>query len=132
MYRNDSFEKATKIEIALTRESVSLNGQQTDSIQLGSIIYKFIIDNSPNYVIIFNSSEHITYKRYIEFLDILYTQIDRLRNELSFELYNQPFENSYWPSKFDSIKTVYPRNIIEWSSEEERLQNLIKKTGSQK
>jgi len=130
MYRNGSLKKFNRIEITLTPNSVTLNGQEIESEKLEHLIYGFIKKYSPNYVIIFNSDDKVTYKRYIEMLDNLWTQVDRLRNELSIELYNEPFDHWYWEPELDSIKMIYPRNILEWSIEEQRLNELIKKAGN--
>ncbi len=130
MYRNGSLKNFNRIEITLAPDSVTLNGQKIETMKLEQLIYGFIKKYSPNYVIIFNSDDEITYNRYIEYLDMLWTQVDRLRNELSLERYNQPFENWYWEPELDTIKRQFPRNILEWSTEEQRLNKLIKKAGN--
>lgn len=130
MYRNGALKEYNRIEITATPKSITLNGQKINSLDLEQKIYGFIKKYSPNYVIIFNSSKDVTYGRYIEILDLLWTQVDRLRNEFSLDLYNQPFENWYWGAELDSIKRQYPRNILEWSTEEQRLNELIRKAGN--
>ena len=130
MYRNGSLKSFNRIEITLATDSVTLNGQKIEPVKLEQLIYRFIKKYSPNYVIIFNSDDAISYKRYIEYLDMLWTQVDRLRNELSLERYDQSFENWYWGPELDTIKRQFPRNILEWSTEEQRLNELIKKAGN--
>ncbi len=132
MYRNSSLSNFNRIEISLTPNYVALNGQKIDSLDLEQKVYGFIKKYSPNYVIIFNSDDEIAYKRYIEFLDILWTQVDRLRNEMSLELFDQPFDKWYWEPELDTIKSQFPRNILEWSTEEQRLNELMKKAGNRR
>lgn len=123
LYLNNSIKKLNRLEITLTADSFSLNGQKIDSLKIERLIYGFIKKYAPNYAIIFNSDDQTTYKKYIEYLDLLYTQVNRLRNEQSYEKYHKAFEDFDW--KLDSIKQQYPINIIEWTTEELRLQVLI-------
>ena len=132
MYRNSSFSNFNRIEISLTPKYIAINGHKIDSLELEQKVHGFIKKYSPNYVIIFNSGDEITYKRYIQFLDILWTQVDRLRNEMSLELFDQPFDNWYREPELDTIKNQFPRNIIEWSTEEQRLNQLMKKAGNRR
>lgn len=121
MYRNGVQNNYNRIEIHLTPDAVTLNQHKIDSLALESKIYGFIKKYSPNYVIIFNSDGEVTYKRYIRFLDILWTQVDRLRDELSIARYNQPYAYWYRGAEQDTIKRRFPRNFIEWSPEEQSL-----------
>ena len=132
MYRNGTLNNYNRIEITVTPQSVTLNGQKIDTLDLEQRVYGFIKKYSPNYVIIFNSDDEVTYKRYIQFLDILWTQVDRLRNEMSLELFDQPFDKWYWEPELDTIKSQFPRNILEWSTEEQRLNELMKKAGNRR
>ncbi|MEQ8473711.1 MAG: hypothetical protein RIC35_21115 [Marinoscillum sp.] len=129
MYRNGMLKNYNRIGIKVSADFILLNNQIIDSIDLEQKVYSFIKRYSPNYVIILNSDDDITYGRYIEVLDILWTQIDRLRNEMSLSLYNQQFDTWYWEPERDIIKRQFPRNILEWSTEEKRLIELIKKAG---
>jgi hypothetical protein len=128
MYRNAQLKNKHRIEINLSPNSILLNNQQIDLLKLEQTVYRYIKKYTPEYLIILNTQDDVTYKQYIEVLDLLYTQIDRLRNELYYELYQKPYEQQYWHSEPDTIKRLFPRNIIEWSKEEERLNELIKKT----
>lgn len=127
MFRNGTLKNYNRIEITITPDSVILNHQKIDSHDLEQVVYAFIKKYSPNYMIILNSDDEITYGRYIEYLDLLSTQIDRLRNELSLDLHNQPFDSGYRKAEQDTIKRRFPINILEWSTEERRLQKLVKK-----
>ncbi|MDH5609379.1 MAG: hypothetical protein OEY56_07855 [Cyclobacteriaceae bacterium] len=130
MYRNGILKCYNRIEINVNQEFVTLNNQSIELLDLEQIVYSFIGKYSPDYVIVLNSDDDITYGRYIEILDILWTQVDRLRNEMSLELYNQPFDYWYWEHERDTIKGQYPRNILEWTTEEQRLNELIIKAGN--
>jgi len=47
---------------------------------------------------------------------------------MSIDLYDKPFEDWYrWDEQWDSINSRYPTNIIEWTFEEKRLIELMKK-----
>ena len=72
--------------------------------------------------------DQITYGRYIEYLDLIHSRIDQLSNEMSIDRYEQPFEYLYHGVALDSIKSRYPRHIVEWTREEKRLIALMKKT----
>jgi hypothetical protein len=129
MYRNGGLKGYNRIEIDVNKESVLLNGQEIDTLVFEQTVYGFIKKYASNYVIIFNTSDEITYGRYIEYLDVIYTQVDRLRNEHSLKLYNRPYDDfEDWEDESYSIRGMYPKNILEWSSEELRLNELIKKS----
>lgn len=130
MYRNGILKNYNRIEVTVNPDFVTLNNQRINSFALEQKVYGFIKKYSPNYVIILNTDDEITFGRYIEVLDVLWTQVDRLRNEMSSELYNQPFENWYWKPELDTIKRKFPRNILEWSTEERRLNELMNKAGN--
>lgn len=127
MYRNGIIKNANRIEITVTPESTTLNGQQIDSLKLSRIVYGFIKKYSPKYMIILNTDDEITYKQYINILDLLYTQVDLLRNEFSLERFGKQNDYWFWRPELDTIESKYPRNIIEWSPEEMRLNDLIKR-----
>ncbi len=130
MYRNSKLKGFNRVRISLTPDTVMLNGQAIEPLKLANLIYGFIKKYSPTYRIIFNVEDNVRYKRYIQFLDLLYTQLDRLRNELSLESYNQPYNYWYRQPERDSIEKQFPMRIVEFSIEEERLHKLIKKIDS--
>ena len=129
MYRNGILKNYNRIEIKVYSNYVTLNSQKIDSLDLEKKVYGFIKKYSPDYVVVLNTDSKITYGRHIDILDMLWTQVDRLRNEMSLELYNRPVDEWYWEQELDTIKRQYPRNILEWSAEEQRLNELIKKAG---
>jgi len=130
MYRVNALKEYNRIAIHVDKLGTTLNNRMIAKEELERVIYKFIKRYSPNFVIIYNADDNITYYRYIENLDLIYTQIDRLRNEMSLKLYEQPFDYWYWGDEMDSIKSKYPRNIVEWTQEEKRLIELMKKAGN--
>jgi len=125
MYRNKSFKEFSRIEIKVTTEGGFLNGKKITTDKLQRITYKFIKKYSPNYVIIYTPNKEITYEAYIKYLDLIYTTVDKLRNEMSFQLYDQPFNNWQKNEKYDSVITKYPRILLEWTPEELRLKELL-------
>ena len=130
MYRINALKGYNRIEIYVNNENATLNGEIVSKEKLEQIVYKFIKKYSPNYVIIFNVDNQVTYGRYIEYLDLIHSRIDQLRNEMSVDLYKQPLNSWYWGEELDSIKSRYPRYIVEWTQEEKRLIELMKKAGN--
>jgi len=128
MYRINSLGEYNRIEIRISEVEALLNKQKTSKDRLKLFVSKFIGKYSPNFVIIYTPSSDITYGRYIEYLDLLHTEIDKLRNDLSLEIFGIPFENGGWNPEFDSIRSRYPKNILEWTNEEKRLLELINKS----
>ena len=128
-YRNGIMKKHNRIEISLTPDAAMLNNQLLSFEELEQIVYGFIKKYSPNYAIILNTDKPVTFKRYIEYMDMLYSQVDRLRNELSIEFYKKSFDFWYQEPERDMIIRKFPVNIIEWSLEEQRLNELIKEAG---
>ncbi|MCG8321459.1 MAG: hypothetical protein MI921_18290 [Cytophagales bacterium] len=125
MYRINALKGYNRIEIYVNNENATLNGEIVSKEKLEQIVYQFIKNYSPNYVVIFNVDDQVTYGRYIEYLDLIYARIDQLRNEMSIDLYKQPFDYWYWGEELDTIKFRYPRHIIEWTQEEKRLIKLM-------
>ena len=92
---------------------------------LKKLFYGFFKRYSQNTVVIYNVEGDVPHGRYIEILDVLYWQIDRLRDELSREKYDEPFEQWDIGEKKNVIMSTYPRSIVEWTMEEERLNRLM-------
>ena len=132
MYRNQAVKGYNRIAIKVTTKGIFLNGKLISVDKLQSITKKFIKKYSPNYVIIYEPNEEISYEEYIKYLDVICTSVDKLRNEMSKELYNHPFEQWYRGEEYDLIKAKYPRNILEWTLEELRLKELLNKSDSAK
>jgi hypothetical protein len=133
MYRQGFLKKINRIEIHVSQDTVTLNGQEVDPFRLEQIVHGFIQKYSPNFVIIYNPDDDISFGRYITYLDLLYYQVDLFRNELSFNLYQRPFDElETWKNEDDTIINRYPKNILEWTKEEQRLNELVEKTNGKK
>ena len=130
MYRVNALKEYNRIEVYVGKDDVMVNGATVTDSKLAEIVYKFTKKYSPDNVIIFNKDNQITFGRYIEYLDLVYSQIENLKNEMSLELYQRPLEYWYWQPELDSIKSKYPRNVLEWTREEQRLLDLMKKAGN--
>ncbi|WOK07476.1 hypothetical protein RT717_02425 [Imperialibacter roseus] len=130
MYRVNALEEYDRIEVYIGKQEVMVNGTVVSDDRLAEIVYKFTKKYSPDNVIIFNKDNQITFGRYIKYLDLVYSQIEKLKNEMSLELYQKPFDNWYWLPEFNVINSKYPRNVLEWTREEERLLGLMKKAGN--
>ena len=130
MYRVNALQEYNRIEVYVGKDNVKVNGAVVTDDKLSEIVYKFTKKYSPDNVIIFNKDNQITFGRYIEYLDLVYSQIEKLKNEMSMELYQKPLEYWYWQPELDSINSKYPRNVLEWTREEQRLLDLMKKAGN--
>jgi hypothetical protein len=129
MYRFHKLREHHHIKINITPEKAFLNGREISDEKLRNILYKFIKGYSPNYNIIFEPDEAIEYGRYIFYLDMIHSAIDKLRHQMSYQLFNKPFDNNRRASGYDTIIETFPRNIMEWSPEEKRLIELVKRSG---
>ena len=87
MYRNEVLKQYNRIEIQLSPDRVLLNGQEIEPSVLEEKVYGFILKYTPDYVIVLNIDEEISYGRYIEHMDLICYQVERLRNQLAAELY---------------------------------------------
>jgi len=128
MYRQGWIDQSNRIRIDVAVHDVTLNGQVVDSVALKKYVYKFMKKYATNYVIIFNSADDISHARYIAYLDIIWTQGDRLKNEAALASFGKPFNELYGHGQQGSIRRLYPMNIIEWTLEEKRLNELIRVT----
>lgn len=128
MYRNPEINQYNRVEIRVNQKSVTLNKAEVSKEKLASLLYQFIRRYAPGFVIIYEGDEEITYGRYIAYLDLIHTTIDKLRNELSHELYEETYDPPFWKDEPDLIQLKYPKAIIEWTPEEKRLKELMKKT----
>ncbi len=110
-----------RIKVYVTSDSMTLNGQLIESERMADVVQGFIRKYSPRYAIIFDYDENISFGRYIQVLDLIRMQVDRLRQQLSIEMLGKPYElNNFWydKSEFDTIRSYYPMNIMEWTKEE--------------
>ena len=129
LYRNELLKRYNRIEVSVSRESVFINSQHVNDQKLVDVVKGFIRDYGPFYVVRYNPDEDISFGRYIEYKGLLFSVVDRLRDEMSYSLYNQLFD--YWDQRdpdhrkyYSHVRSAYPKFIIEFSSEEKRLANL--------
>lgn len=127
MYRNNILKYYNRIEITIGEQGLTLNKQKIGTEELERTLYSFMKKYSPKALIILSKEEKVNYDQYIETLDIIYSSINKLRNEMCFELYDKAFTDLYWDEELRLIKEKYPINLIEWTPEEERLFQLINK-----
>lgn len=127
MYRVNALSEYNRIEVYVGKDDVRVNGVAVSDEKLAEIAYKFTKRYSPDNAIIFNKDNEIAFGRYIEYLDLVYSQIEKLKSEMSMERYQKPLDYWYWQPELDSINSKYPRNVLEWTKEELRLLDLIKK-----
>lgn len=132
MYRNRAIKGIDRVVVRVTKKNLLLNEVEISSEDLQVFIQKFIMKYASNGVIIYEPDDDIKFKRYIEYLDLLYTIVDKLRNEMSYRLFNESFNS--WDSKdpndkdkINLVREKFPRQIIEWTDEEKRLNALMKK-----
>ena len=126
-YRIPSVRQYNRLEIRITPYTLLLNGEEISEEKLKKLIYQFAKKYAPNYVLIYRPGEAITYGRYIEHLDLLYSTIDGLRNDLSLQQYDQVYQEDVRDRTDDTIAKTYPRSVVEWTLEEERLLRLMGK-----
>lgn len=126
-YRIWEVKRDKRITVKATPEQLFLNKKEIRAEALQSYVYKFVKKYSPDYVIIYEADERISYKRYIEIKDLILSAVDALRHERSFELFNQPFDFREGDHQYVRIQEVYPMHVLEWTQEEKRLLALLKK-----
>jgi len=130
LYRINDYKNFNRVLLTLDKKKAFLNGKSVTDEQLKNFLYPFIKKYQNNCAIIFEPDEEITYSRYIHYLDIIYSVIDKLRNERSIELTGSTYDPTRYYYSFDKIdyfKNLYPHNIIEWSPEEKRLMKLMER-----
>jgi biopolymer transport protein ExbD len=135
-YRIIDIKKYNRVELKVDRSKVYLNGRQFTKAQLKALLYALTKKYSPKFAVIYSPSDEIKYERYIEYLDLIYSVNYQVKNEMSQELFNKPYEqmnpfdDRYSSDEKDSINAKYPRMVIEWTPEEKRLMKLINKAAN--
>ena len=127
MYRIRDVEQSNRLSVRVTANALYLNQGEVSFEQLQSVLYRFVQKYAPRYVIRYDPDEAISYGRYIAYLDLIHTVIDRHRNELSYQLYGEPVNPYPWAVPKDTIIRTYPKSIVEWTPEEKRLRRLMNK-----
>ncbi|HBH25032.1 MAG TPA: hypothetical protein DDY13_16630 [Cytophagales bacterium] len=124
LYRIDDIKLINRIEIEINTETTKVNNQLVNTKDLRDIIYKLVKKYHNRYAIILNVDGAISFGRYIEILDLVHSEIQKLRNSEKTWL-NQNTTKS--PSEIEElINHTYPINVIEWTYEEINLIELNK------
>lgn len=123
-YRITEINKYNRIELRVEEKKAYLNGEEIIDDEIPKVIYGFVKRFSPEYLIIYSPNEGISYGRYIKYLDMIYFSIDRLREEMSQDMFGQPYDEQDFYGTTNTIERKYPRAILEWTFEEKRLLRL--------
>lgn len=124
-YRIQGVRRYKRMTIKVTPEQVFLNNREISAEDLQAYTYKFVKKYSPEYMIIFEPDERISYQRYIAYKDIIMYSIDQLRYEMSYTLFNQPFDYWYRDPEYVKLREIYPKRVLEWTREEKRLMDIM-------
>lgn len=125
MYRLLDLRKTNRVELIIDTAQAYLNGTPVTPAHLSRVLYALTQEYSPNFVVLYAPDETISYEKYIEYLDIVHSITDRLRNEATYALYGHSFDCWQYAEDCEAVEEVYPRNIIEWTIEEKRLSKLV-------
>ncbi len=128
LYRNDDLQRTNRVKVAVGAQHTYLNNQLISSDRLRQTIYELVKTYSPDFRVIYEPASEISYGRYIKYLDLINSANQKLRNEMSMELYSKPFDRNAYDREGSIILNRYPGNIVEWTEEEKRLNVLLKKT----
>ncbi len=128
-YRISQVRSVNRFKMEVFSDKTLINGRLITNHDLREVVYRFIKKYSPNYAIIFEPDDEITYEKYIQHLDLIYAAVDKLRHEMSYDRYSQPFDFLRYQVEYQEIITKYPLNLVEWTPQEKRLMELIERTG---
>ncbi|MDW7695965.1 hypothetical protein R9C00_25835 [Flammeovirgaceae bacterium SG7u.111] len=130
--RNYLTRTVNHIVVRVSKEKVFVGKKEVDKQELSEFMQKVIEKHTPDYMIVFEPDEDISYGRYIEFKDLYYSKIDLLRKTEAIRLYGTTFENLRYRNSnaFDKVSEKYPFALIEWTPEEKRLRALERKAGN--
>ncbi len=129
MYRHGLLEDANRMTVKVNQDNLVLDGHKVDFLALERKVNDHIGKYAPNYLIVLDVDSSITYGRYIRAIDAVWTQIDRLRKQTFYNFHGESWDNQHLVAERDAISSLYPRHVLEWSTEEKRLNRLIEKTG---
>jgi hypothetical protein len=132
MYRNYYAKTLNHVRLSVSDKQILLNGSEFDDNTLRKYLTKLFVKFSPNFVIIYDPDDEISYGRYIQYLDLMYSVIDDLRNQMSIEIYDKKYDYWLFDHEKDIIDRRYPRNIFDMTKEEKRLDKLIKIAGNKR
>lgn len=134
-YRIDDAKHLNRVEIRVNKRSLFVNDQKTDVTSLKSLITNLQKKYASNFLIILTVGEETRYGEYIDMLDLLISIENQLKNEFTQSKFNKPYQplhrNMYSYNEDTTNRAAdrkYPFLIYEWTKEEKRLLELIKKS----
>ena len=125
MYRLLTLKKMNRVLLTVDPNRVYLNGTPVTAARLTSILYTLTKRYAPDFMIRYAPDEAISYGRYVEYLGLMYHVTDRLRSEAIGARYDYPRDCWRHPEECEAVEAMYPRNVVEWTPEEKRLDELI-------
>ncbi|MGB3852770.1 MAG: hypothetical protein WA958_22590 [Tunicatimonas sp.] len=125
MYRVLTWKKANRVILTVDSTQAYLNGTPLPPDSIFTVLYGLTKRYAPDFAINYVPDETITYERYITYLDTIHRITDRLRNEAAHVQYGRSIDCWRYPRECAAIEGKYPRNVIEWTPEEERLIKLV-------
>lgn len=128
--RIESVKRNNRIAVMITQNEILVNGTVVSKDKLEEIILKLAKKYSPRLYFLYDVDEDISYGRYIEYLDVIHSQIGKLRNEITMFTYHYPFDDLDDYDEINRIKQKYPLSIIEWTPEEQQLLKVLEKERS--
>jgi biopolymer transport protein ExbD len=114
------------IQIEVNESGLLVNNKKVDEVQMARKLKTHIEKYAPNYTIVYSHSERVSYGNYVETLGSISYTINSFREEMAQKLFNNKFDYLF-PTERQKIKKEYPKNILEWTKEEKRLIELLKK-----
>ncbi|WP_139793852.1 hypothetical protein [Reichenbachiella faecimaris] len=124
-FRVPHVQKVNRVVVRRDAHGVLINNESIEIDEIQNVIKLFIKKYSPNCVIVYMPDYNISYGDYIEIKDILYTQIEKLRNEYSIVQFGKPYNKNFRGDLYDSARRKFPLNVVEWTKEEQRLIKLL-------
>lgn len=125
-YRLSWLKDTKNIKIEATESGLLVNNSKVSEEQLLQKLKIHIEKYAPDYTIVYSHSEGLSYGKYVETLGLIHYVIDGFREEMSQKLFQNQFAYLTWTEQSE-IKDQYPKSILEWTREEKRLIELLKK-----
>ncbi|OEK03983.1 hypothetical protein [Roseivirga misakiensis] len=138
-YRLNEVKQSNRIQIDLTYSSIRVNNETINWNKAKDLIKALRMRYNSNFLIILNSTEQTLYNDYIKILDLIFSIDLELKNEFMMLNFDIPYRNkeSRWDryemdSAYRAADQKYPFHIIQWTNEEKRLVELIKRSKAAK
>lgn len=125
-YRLQLLKQYKSIKIRATESGLFVNNRKVNEDQVLQKLKSHIEKYVPNYTIVYSHSQGVSYGKYVETLGLMHYAIDGFRKEMAQRLFQNQFVYLSRDEKSE-IKKQYPKSILEWTREEKRLIELLKK-----